>query len=80
MNLYAVSNDKALRANGESARFKVGGSVVAGNDSIGPSVFCYLNSPTFADGGNVKCHPLFRGKDIRQGRNRMPQEADSAMT
>ena len=29
MNLYAVSNDKALRANGESARFKVGGSVVA---------------------------------------------------
>ena len=59
MNLYAVSNDKALRANGESARFKVGGSVVAGNDSIGPSVFCYLNSPTFVDGGNVNTTPYF---------------------
>ena len=59
MNLYAVSNDKELRANGESARFKVGGSVVAGNDSIGPSVFCYLNSPTFVDGGNVNTTPYF---------------------
>ena len=59
MNLYAVSNDKGLRANGESARFKVGGSVVAGNDSIGPSVFCYLNSPTFVDGGNVNTTPYF---------------------
>ena len=59
MNLYAVSNDKGLRANGESARFKVGGSVVAENDSIGPSVFCYLNSPTFVDGGNVNTTPYF---------------------
>ena len=57
MNLYAVRNDKGLRANGESARFKVGGSVVAENDSIGPSVFCYLNSPTFMDGGNVNTTP-----------------------
>ena len=59
MNLYAVSNDKKLRANGESARFMVGGSVVAENDSIGPSVFCYLNSPTFVDGGNVNTTPYF---------------------
>ena len=79
MNLYAVSNDKGLRANGESARFKVGGSVVAENDSIGPSVFCYLNSPTFVDGGNVNT-TLISWQGYQTRTESMPQEADSAMT
>ncbi len=46
----------------EATQFKVGGSVVAKNDSIGPSIYCYLNSPSFVDGGNVNTTPFFVAK------------------
>ena len=59
INLYAVSNDKALRANGACERFVVGGSADMRNDSIGPSIYCYLNSPSFVDGGSVNTTPFF---------------------
>ena len=29
------------------------------NDSIGPSIYCSLNSPSFPDGGNVNATPYF---------------------
>ena len=59
INVYAVSNDHKLMANGYDGSFTVGGSELAGNDSIGPSVYCYLNSPSFVDGGKVNTTPYF---------------------
>ena len=62
MNVYAVNNDHTIAANGYSESFTVGGSDIAGNDSIGPSIFCYLNSPEFTDGGSVNARPYFVAK------------------
>lgn len=62
VNLYAVSDDKQLRAHGSSEQFTVGGSEELRNDSIGPSVYCYLNSPSFIDGGDVNTTPFFVAK------------------
>lgn len=59
INLYAVNSDKTITANGHSDHFYVGGSNVADNDSIGPAIYCYLNSPSFENGGNVNTTPYF---------------------
>lgn len=59
INLYAINNAKDVRAHGSTENFKVGGSEDARNDSIGPSIYCYLNSPSFVDGGNVNATPFF---------------------
>lgn len=59
INLYAVNSDRSITANGHSDHFKVGGSDVAANDSIGPAIYCYLNSPSFENGGNVNTTPYF---------------------
>ena len=59
INLHAVSNDHTLLAHGANDHFIVGGSATAGNDSIGPSIYCYLNSPSFVNGGNVNTTPYF---------------------
>ncbi len=50
------------RAHGSSEQFTVGGSEEQKNDSIGPSIYCYLNSPSFVDGGNVNTTPFFVAK------------------
>ncbi len=62
LNLYSISNDKTIRAHGTSEKFTVGGSVESRNDSIGPSIYCYLNSPSFVDGGDVNTTPFFVAK------------------
>lgn len=59
MNLYAVSADKKIRAHGACDKFIVGGSEEAATDSVGPTVFCYLNSTSFVDGGKVNTTPFF---------------------
>src|SRR5574344_401511 len=59
INVYAISKDLASKANGEYDNFIVGGSTTEGNDSIGPSIYCYLNSPTFQDGSDVNTTPYF---------------------
>lgn len=59
VNLYAIDNGKTVRAHGSCEAFHVGGSALARNDSIGPSIYCYLNSPSFVDGGNVNPTPYF---------------------
>ena len=56
---YAVNDDHTMRANGESDRFLIGGTAALVNDSIGPSIYCYLNSPSFTNGGNVNTTPYF---------------------
>ena len=59
MNIYAVNNAHTLKAHGACDKFNVGGSNVVGNDSIGPSIYCYLNTPSFVNGGDVNTTPYF---------------------
>lgn len=59
ITLFAYTPDGNISAHGESAAFTLGGSEEVYNDSIGPSLYCYLNSTTFQNGGNVNATPLF---------------------
>ena len=59
MTLYAVSSDKTLTANGENESFELIGSQTALTDSIGPSIYCYLNSKAFKNGDKVNTTPYF---------------------
>lgn len=59
MNFHAVSSDKLMLAHGYCTNFIVGGTAAVDNDSIGPSIYCYLNSPSFVNGGNVNSTPYF---------------------
>ena len=59
INIYALSSDHSSSAHGSSEAFTVNGSALAENDSIGPSIYCYLNSPSFVNGGRVNTTPYF---------------------
>lgn len=59
LNLYAVNNEHTLSAHGACDSFLVKGSEISENDSIGPSIYCYLNSPEFSYGGTVNSTPYF---------------------
>ena len=59
INIYAISSDHNTSAHGSSESFIVNGSELAENDSIGPSIYCYLNSPSFTNGGKVNTTPFF---------------------
>lgn len=59
MNLHAVSSDRTRLAHGACSDYVVGGSGGAATDSIGPKVYCYLNTPEFANGGQVNVTPYF---------------------
>ncbi len=58
INLYAVDNTRQREAHGAFDSFSVTGSDVV-TDSIGPSIYCYLNSPHFTNGGKVNATPYF---------------------
>jgi hypothetical protein len=59
MTLYAVDNDRTTILHGENADFVLDGSAIIENDSIGPSIYCYLNTKTFVNGGSVNTTPYF---------------------
>ena len=59
MNFHAVSADHRLTAHGNFDRFVLAGSDSAVADSIGPSIYCYLNAPSFANGAQVNTTPYF---------------------
>lgn len=59
MTLYAINADKTRSAHGENENFELIGSSTALTDSIGPSVYCYLNSKNFKNGGKVNTTPYF---------------------
>lgn len=63
MTLYAVDNAKKTMVHGENDSFVLDGSSISENDSIGPSIYCYLNSKSFVNGGNVNTTPYF-GADL----------------
>ena len=59
MTLYAVNSSKSSEAHGLCDRFVLNGSSALANDSIGPSIYCYLNSSSFTNGGRVNATPYF---------------------
>ena len=59
MTLYAMSSDKTKTANGRNDAFELIGSQTALTDSIGPSIYCYLNSRSFKNGDKVNTTPYF---------------------
>ena len=59
ITLFAYSDKTAATAHGKEERFLIGGSETSFNDSIGPSVYCYLNSRSFVNGGEVNSKPYF---------------------
>lgn len=59
INLHAHNNAHDLDGHGHSEAFTVGGSDLASSDDIGPSIYCYLNSPSFVNGGRVNATPYF---------------------
>ena len=59
MTLYAISKDGQQRYHGRNDSFTLNGSSEAQTDSIGPSIFCYLNSKSFTNGGTVNTTPYF---------------------
>lgn len=59
MILHAINTEKELSAHGSFSEFVLNKSEDVLNDSIGPSIYCYLNTPSFVDGGNVNTTPYF---------------------
>ncbi len=59
INIHAVSSDHTLLAHGSESNFIVGGTGDLSVDSLGPKIYCYLNSPEFQDGGEVNTTPYF---------------------
>ena len=59
INIYAYDATLNASAHGACEKFTVNGSNIAENDSIGPSIYCYLNSEDFTFGGEVNSTPFF---------------------
>lgn len=59
MNLYAVDDELTETAHGSNDSFVLNGNTEGGNDHVGPSIYCYLNSKSFVNGGVVNTTPYF---------------------
>ena len=59
INLYAVNDSKALEASGVCNQIVLGSSGSLPPNQTGPSIYCYLNSSSFVNGGNVNPTPYF---------------------
>ena len=59
MNLYAVNTDKTVMANGICDNLVLNGSEDQGQSTVGPNIYCYLNSSAFSNGGSVNSTPYF---------------------
>ena len=59
VNVYVLQDNLSQAGNGTNSDFIIGGSDLQKNDSIGPSIYCYLNSPQFQNGDKVNTTPYF---------------------
>ncbi len=59
INLYAVNSDKTTTASGRFEKLVMNGKGEGSDNQQGPSIYCYLNSTSFANGGNVNTTPYF---------------------
>ena len=62
MTLYAVADDQSETAHGVTGNFRLSGSAVTANDSIGPAIYCYLNTRSFSNGDKTGTTPYFRAE------------------
>jgi len=56
---FAIDTAKEFGVHGSCGAFTMGGDSMAADDGIGPSIYCYLNSSSFDNGGNVNPTPYF---------------------
>lgn len=56
---FAVDSKTHATAHGHTMQFEASETEEVYTDSIGPSIYCYLNSPSFQNGGEVNPTPLF---------------------
>ena len=59
INIFAVGDDRKWRAHGYSESLLLGDANNEKTDSVGPKIFCYLNSPEFVNGSQVNTAPYF---------------------
>ena len=59
MTIYAVSDDRMDECSGHTQAFSMGSGAEVLNDGIGPSIYCYLNTSAFTNGGDVNTTPYF---------------------
>ena len=59
VTLFGINDKGTVTANGSSDDFYVKGADDLATDSVGPSVYCYLNSRSFTNGDNVNPTPYF---------------------
>ena len=59
VNIFAVGDDRKWRAHGYSESLLLGDANSEKTDSVGPKIFCYLNSPEFVNGSQVNTAPYF---------------------
>ncbi|MBQ3699536.1 MAG: type IX secretion system sortase PorU [Prevotella sp.] len=59
INLYAVNDAKTEKASGISDQIVMGSAEGMAQDETGPSIYCYLNSSSFTNGGDVNNTPYF---------------------
>jgi hypothetical protein len=59
INLFAVNNTKTTTATGRFEQLVMNGASETSGNQQGPSIYCYLNSPSFTNGGNVNTTPYF---------------------
>ncbi len=59
LSLYAVDSTFVSSAQGDFVNFTIGGTADSfENDSVGPEIKLYLNSPAFVDGDDVNATPI----------------------
>lgn len=57
--IYGINNSKTMQAHGSDENIVFNGTGELPTDSIGPSVYCYLNSSAFVNGDVVNPTPYF---------------------
>ena len=62
INLYAVSTDKSVEASGTLGQIAFGSGEGNPQNETGPTIYCYLNSSSFTNGGSVNPTPYFVAK------------------
>lgn len=59
LHAFAMSDDHATIAHGYTDAIVLGDANLQKTDTVGPKIFCYLNSPEFVNGGEVNTSPYF---------------------
>ena len=59
LHAFAMSDDQATLAHGYTDDITFGDANEQKTDTIGPKIFCYLNSPEFVNGDEVNTSPYF---------------------